>query len=35
MQRLQALDLSSAIVTTPEGRLVGIVRREDLERIAG
>ena len=30
-KRLAERDLSFAIVTTPEGRLIGVVRREDLE----
>ena len=31
-QRLQTRGLRTAIVTTPEGRLLGVVRREELER---
>ena len=31
-QRLKTRGLSTAIVTTPEGRLLGVVRREELER---
>ena len=31
-QRLAERGLQTAIVTTPEGRLIGIARREDLER---
>jgi CBS domain-containing protein len=34
LQRLQELDLATAIVTTPEGRLMGVVRRADLEQHA-
>ena len=30
-ERLEKKDLKTAIVTTPEGKLVGVVRREDLE----
>ena len=30
-ERLDKKDLKTAIVTTPEGKLVGIVRRKDLE----
>ena len=33
-ERLAKNDLEWAIVTTPEGRLLGVARREDLERIA-
>jgi len=29
-QRLRDRDLATAIVTTPEGRLIGVVRRHDL-----
>jgi Mg/Co/Ni transporter MgtE len=31
-KRLAEQDLETAIVTTPEGRLIGVARREDLER---
>jgi Mg/Co/Ni transporter MgtE len=31
-QRLREKDLSAAIVTTPEGQLIGVTRREDLEQ---
>jgi CBS-domain-containing membrane protein len=31
-ERLRARDLHTAIVTTPEGRLLGVVRRADAER---
>jgi CBS domain-containing protein len=34
-ERLAKKDLRWAIVTTPEGRLLGIASREDLDRIAG
>jgi Mg/Co/Ni transporter MgtE len=34
-QRLADKDLRWTIVTTPEGRLLGIASREDLERLAG
>jgi hypothetical protein len=30
-ERLDKKDLKTAIVTTPEGKLIGVVRREDLE----
>jgi CBS domain-containing protein len=33
-KRLAERDLGFAIVTTPEGRLIGVVRREDLEAAA-
>jgi Mg/Co/Ni transporter MgtE len=33
-ERLTKRDLKFAIVTTPEGRLIGVARREDLERAA-
>jgi CBS domain-containing protein len=31
-ERLRSLDLRTALVTTPEGLLIGIVRREDIEQ---
>jgi hypothetical protein len=31
-ERLDKRDLTSAIVTTPDGRLLGVVRRDELER---
>jgi CBS-domain-containing membrane protein len=31
-QRLRDRDLKTAVVTTPEGQLIGITRRHDLER---
>src|ERR671936_2947406 len=31
LERMRARDLTSVVVTTPDGRLVGFVRREDLE----
>jgi Mg/Co/Ni transporter MgtE len=31
LERIRARNLSSYVVTTPDGRLVGLVRREDLE----
>lgn len=31
LERIQARNLSSYLVTTPDGRLVGLVRREELE----
>jgi Mg/Co/Ni transporter MgtE len=34
-ERLAKRDLRTAIVTTPEGRLIGVVRRADLEAAAG
>ena len=30
-ERLEKRDLRTAIVTTPEGKLIGVVRRKDLE----
>jgi hypothetical protein len=33
--RLAKRDLATAIVSTPEGRLIGVVRRADLEAAAG
>jgi CBS domain-containing protein len=30
-EKLEERDLKTAIVSTPEGRLVGVVRRRDLE----
>ncbi|HET8673251.1 MAG TPA: CBS domain-containing protein [Thermoleophilaceae bacterium] len=33
-QRLEKRGLTTAIVTTPEGRLLGVVRRDELERSA-
>jgi CBS-domain-containing membrane protein len=32
--KLAERELKTAIVTTPEGELIGVVRREDLERAA-
>jgi len=34
-QRLAQRDLKTAIVSTPEGRLIGVVRRRDLEAARG
>ena len=34
-ERLRRRDLKIAIVTTPEGRLIGVVRRRDLEAAEG
>jgi CBS domain-containing protein len=34
-ERLAKRDLRTAILTTPEGRLIGVVRRSDLEDAAG
>jgi CBS domain-containing protein len=34
-KRLAEQDLKTAVVTTPEGRLIGVARREDLESAAG
>ena len=34
-ERLAERDLNTAIVSTPEGRLLGVVRRSDLETAAG
>ena len=34
-ERLAQRDLNTAIVSTPEGRLLGVVRRIDLETAAG
>jgi Mg/Co/Ni transporter MgtE len=31
LERMHARDLTSYLVTTPDGRLVGLVRRDDLE----
>lgn len=31
LERIRARDLTSFLVTTPDGRLVGLVRRADLE----
>jgi Mg/Co/Ni transporter MgtE len=31
LERIRARDLTSYLVTTPDGRLVGLVRRDDLE----
>jgi CBS domain-containing protein len=33
LERLRSRDLRFAIVTTPEGRLIGIARRDDLEQL--
>jgi CBS domain-containing protein len=33
-ERLRSRDLRTAVVTTPEGILIGVVRREDLEQSA-
>jgi CBS domain-containing protein len=33
-ERLRSRDLRTAVVTTPEGILIGVVRREDLEQTA-
>jgi CBS-domain-containing membrane protein len=33
--RLAEQELKTAIVTTPEGHLIGVARREDLERAGG
>ena len=32
LERMRERDLTSYVVTTPDGRLVGLVRRADLER---
>jgi CBS domain-containing protein len=34
-ERLRSRDLRTAVITTPEGILIGVVRREDLEQSAG
>ena len=34
LERIRARDLTSFLVTTPDGRLVGLVRRSDLESSA-
>jgi CBS domain-containing protein len=31
LERIRARNLTSFLVTTPDGRLVGLVRRSDLE----
>jgi CBS domain len=31
LERIHARNLTSHLVTTPDGRLVGLVRRDDLE----
>jgi Mg/Co/Ni transporter MgtE len=31
-KRLRAADLRTALVTTPEGQLIGVARRDDLEK---
>jgi hypothetical protein len=32
LRSLQRSDASTAIITTPEGELIGVVRRADLQR---
>ena len=34
-ERFSHRDLNTAIVSTPEGRLLGVVRRDDLEAAVG